>query len=156
MHIVFATAADGRAYPEHPGGEAGCVDGAVVGPTGLLDILATRLGLGGPQVPPVVRIATWQRKLEAAARETARFWTASLASDGWATARQLLSWRDALIEAGWSPTLLVAPPERLADLEAAEQAGPALPGGRADLLREVIAAVEGGAPVDIDLLECTE
>lgn len=156
MHIVFATTADGRAYPEHPGGEAGCVDGAVVGPAGLLDILATRLGLGGPKVPPVVRIATWQRKLEAAAGETPRFWAASLASDGWATARQLLSWRDALVEASWTPTRLVAPPARLADLAAAELAGPSLPAGRADLLREVILAIEDGAPVDIDLLECVE
>lgn len=156
MHIVFATTADGRAYPEHPGGEAGCVDGAVVGPAGLLDILATRLGLGGPQVPPVVRIATWQRKLEAAADEAPRFWTASLGADGWATARQLLSWRDALVEAGWSPTRLVDAPKRLADLAAAEQAGPELPGGRADLLREVLATLEAGNPADVDLLECSE
>ncbi|WP_289016074.1 PD-(D/E)XK nuclease family protein [uncultured Methylobacterium sp.] len=156
MHIVFATTADGRAYPEHPGGEAGCVDGVVVGPAGLLDILATRLGLVGPQVPPVVRIATWQRKLTAAENDAPRFWTASLASDGWATARQLLSWRDALVEAGWSPTRLVDPPARLFDLAAAEQAGPVLPGGRAGLLCEVIAAIEGGGSVGVDLLECAE
>ncbi|AWN35087.1 PD-(D/E)XK nuclease family protein [Methylobacterium radiodurans] len=156
MHLVFATTADGRAYPEHPGGSTGCIDGAVVGPAGLLDILATRLGLGGPQIPPVVRIATWQRKLEAAARDTPRFWTASLAADGWATARQLLSWRDALIEAGWTPDRLFDPPARLADLAAAERAGPELPGGRADLLREVITAIETGGPVDVDLLECVE
>ena len=156
MHLVFATTADGRAYPEHPGGSAGCVDGAVVGPAGLLDILATRLGLGAPQVPPVVRIATWQRKLEAAAKDTPRFWTASLASDGWATARQLLSWRDALVEAGWSPTRLVDAPARLADLAAAEQAGPELPGGRADLLCEVISAIAAGGTVDVDLLEHAE
>lgn len=156
MHIVFAATADGRAYPEHPGSETGSVDGAVVGPVGLLDILATRLGLSGPHVPPVVRIATWQRKLEAAARDTTRFWSASLASDGWATARQLLSWRDALVEAGWSPTRLVDPPARLVDLAAAERAAPVLPGGRADLLCEVVAAVEGGRTVDVDLLECVE
>ncbi|MFC6789056.1 PD-(D/E)XK nuclease family protein [Methylobacterium komagatae] len=132
------------------------MDGAVVGPAGLLDILATRLGLGGPRVPPVVRIATWQRKLEAAAVDTSRFWSASMASDGWATARQLLSWRDALVEAGWSPERLVAPPARLADLAAAELVGPILPGGREDLLREVILAIEGGAAIDIDLLECVE
>lgn len=156
MHLVFATTADGRAYPEHPGGETGCVDGAVVGPAGLLDILVTRLGLGGPQVPPVVRIATWQRKLQAAGRDAPRFWTASLASDGWAAARQVLSWRDALVEAGWSPTRLVDPPARLADLAAAEQADPVLPRGRADLLREVITAIEGGAPLDVDLLEFAE
>ena len=100
MKIVLATAADGRAYPEHPGGHRGCVGGAVVGPIGLFDLLAAQLGLGAPPVPPVVRIATWQRKLEEAGESAPRFWSASLVSDGWATARHLLSWRDALVEAG--------------------------------------------------------
>jgi hypothetical protein len=156
MRIVLATAADGRAYPEHPGGERGCVGGAVVGPVGLLDILAAQLGLGTPPVPPVVRIATWQRKLEEAGQAAPRFWAASLASDGWATARQLLGWRDALVEAGWSPGAVADPPARLADMAAAECAGPPLPRGRADLLREITLALEAGEPSGVTSLELVE
>ncbi|WP_284209566.1 PD-(D/E)XK nuclease family protein [Methylorubrum aminovorans] len=44
----------------------------------------------------------------------------------------------------------------MADLAAAEQADPVVPRGRADLLREVITTIEGGAPLDIDLLELAE
>lgn len=156
MRIVFGTAADGRAYPEHPGGGRGCVGGAVVGPAGLLDLLAAQLGLGAPPVPPVIRIATWQRKLEEADRAAARFWTASLSADGWATARRLLGWRDALVEAGWSAAALADAPARLGDMAAADLAGPPLPRGRADLLREVVAAVEAGEATGIARLDLVE
>lgn len=156
MHIVFGMAADGRTYPEYPGREQGAVAAVVVGPAGLLELLGVQLGLSAPPSPPVVRIATWQNKLEAACKDGNRFWSASLKADPWSSARQILSWRDALVEAGWSPASLNNPPRRLADMAAAELAGPALPRGRSDLLREIINAIKAGEPVEIETIELIE
>jgi ATP-dependent helicase/nuclease subunit B len=137
-HLVFSWFADAGAWPEHPGSAAAVVDEAVVGPMRLLDHLETMLGLGGPANPGVKRIAIYRRKLEAAGPE--RFWSASFAVDSWSVARELLGWRDDLIEAGWRPDARLAP-KRLADLAAAEMAGPDLPLGSADRLRAVIYAL---------------
>lgn len=71
-----------------------------------------------------------------------RFYSASLAADPWATARQLLGWRDALIEAGWRAGILGS--ARLADLSDVEEAGPALATGSADRLAEVVSQLDSG------------
>ena len=156
MHIVFGMAADGSAHPAHPGVGPGAVGGAVVGPAGMLDLLAGQLGLSGPPVPPVVRIAAWQAKLEAAAADGSRFYSASLAADALSTARLLLSWRDDLVAAGWTPTAPMAAGPRIADLAAAELAPPPLPRGRSDLLREVIASLSSGVRSDVGVVELIE
>jgi hypothetical protein len=57
MHVVFGMALDGRAYPEVPGGGEGALGACVLGPSGLVTMLQTQLGLSGPATPPVVRIA---------------------------------------------------------------------------------------------------
>jgi ATP-dependent helicase/nuclease subunit B len=137
-HLVFAWFADAGAWPEHPGSGAAVVDEAVVGPMRLLDHLETMLGLGGPANPGVKRIAIYRRKLEAAGQE--KFWSASFAVDSWSAARELLNWRDELVEGGWRPGARLAS-KRLADLGAAEMAGPDLPMGSADRLRAVIDAL---------------
>jgi hypothetical protein len=102
------------------------------------------LGLGRPGVANVTRIAVYRRKIEAAGGS--RFWSESFALDPWSSTRELLRWRDDLIEAGWRPGL-GGERRRLADLAAAETAGPALPPGRADRLRMVLAALDAGAGV---------
>lgn len=150
MRIVFGMSADGRTYPEYPGSGRGILGGCVVGPTGLLNLLAMQLGLVRPPVSSVVRIATWQRKMEAAGEN--RFWSDSMAADPWSTARLVLSWRDALKEAGWFPTLLPGVTGRLRDIADAETRGPALPAGRGDLLWEVIARIEAGDPIDVETI----
>ena len=152
MHVTFGMVADGSAHPAHPGGRAGVVGGSVVGPAGMLDLLAGQMGLSGPPVPPVVRIAAWQAKLEAAAAIQPRFYSASLAADALSTARLLLSWRDDLVAAGWTPMHTVAARPRISDLAAAELAPPPLPRGRSDLLREVIASLENGVKCDIEVV----
>ncbi len=156
MHIVFGMAADGSAYPACPGPGSGVVGGAVVGPAGMLDLLAGRLGLSGPPIPPVVRIAAWQSKLEAAAAAGPRFYSASLSADALSTARLLLSWRDDLVEAGWTPVDATSAERRLADLAAAELSPPPLPRGRSDLLREIQASLATGPVLDVDLVELIE
>jgi hypothetical protein len=107
-----------------------------------MDLLETAVGLSGPTESQVVRIAAWQRKLEAAAKGV-RFWSASLAADPWSTSRLLLGWRDALIEGGWRPE--VAGSARLSDLAAAESSGPDLPSGPADRLAALSAGVDARA-----------
>jgi ATP-dependent helicase/nuclease subunit B len=132
MDLVFGLLADGGSYPEHAGDGDGASGSPVVGPLGLVELLETALGLGGPLRPQVVRIAAWHQKL-AAANAGKRFWSASLAADPWATAQLVLGWRDALVEAGWTAAGSWTQ-ARLADLAAAEEAGPLLPPGPADRL----------------------
>lgn len=135
MDIVFGLFADGGAFPDHGGGKTGALGAPVVGPQGLLDILETILGLSEPRAAFVVRIAAWQAALAAAGPD--RFWSASLAVDGWSSARTLLGWRDMLIEAGWSAHD-DWPQGRIADLAAAELLANAMPPGLADRLRRVL------------------
>ncbi|WP_442754257.1 PD-(D/E)XK nuclease family protein [Methylocystis sp. JAN1] len=138
MHLVFSWFADSSAWPEHPGEGTAVFDREVVGPLRLLDHVETMLGLGRPQIAAVKRIAIFQRKLiEAGA---GRFWSKSFGVDPWSATRELLSWRDELVEAGWRPGIGVTR-TRLADLSAAEEAGPDLPPGRADRLRAAIDAL---------------
>lgn len=124
MHIVFGMTADALAHPAHPGARSGAVGRAVVGPAGMLDILAGQLGLSGPPIAPVVRIAAWEAKLESAAAIERRFYSASLSADALSTARLLLSWRDDLVEAGWTPVDAGTAGRRVADLAATELAPP--------------------------------
>lgn len=156
LRLVVSWFADGRAWPEHPGPGTASLDAAVVGPQGLLDHLETRLGLGAPANSAVKRIALYRRKLEAAGE--GRFWEASFAMDSWSTTRELLSWRDEIVEAGWDPG---APcwTGRLADLAAAESAGPDLPAAFADRLRNVVNLL--ALPIDlssmtIELVDCRD
>jgi hypothetical protein len=135
LRLTFSPFADAGAWPEHPGTGEAVVNAAVVGPFRLLDHLETMLGLGGPATAGVKRIAVYRRKLESAG--AGRFWSASFAVDSWSTTRELLAFRDELVEAGWNAAAPVSPP-RLADLAAAEAAGPDLPAGFADRLRALI------------------
>jgi hypothetical protein len=155
--VLLGLGCDRGAWPEAATGPL--ADGAaaagmpVVGPQGLLQVVETALGLGGPAVAEAVRLAAWRAKLEAAG--TARFWSRSLARDPLATAEVTLRWRDGLFEAGWDPRA-AQPAPRLADLAAAKTAGPALPAGVADRLAAAVAALARAAapPVArLDLLD---
>ncbi|HEX8402673.1 MAG TPA: PD-(D/E)XK nuclease family protein [Allosphingosinicella sp.] len=130
MDIVLGLQADAGAWPDHGGTGPGAVGAPVVGPNGLVDILETARGLGSPSTPNVVRIAAFEAALERLDGRP-RFWAKSLAVDGWATARTLLSWRDELVGAGWRSGETWAN-GRLADLAAADAAAADLPPGLAD------------------------
>jgi RecB family exonuclease len=132
MDIVFGLQADAGAWPDHGGTGSGSSGAPVVGPNGLIEILETARGLGAPSTPNVVRIAAYQAALEKLEGQ-ARFWTKSLALDGWATARTLLRWRDELVDAGWDPAATWTSP-RLADLAAVANAAADLPPGVGDRL----------------------
>ena len=135
MKLVFSWFADAGAWPEHPGAGPAVLDQAVVGQLRLLDHVETMLGLGRPKVAAVKRIAIFQRKLAEASAE--RFWSQSFGLDPWSATRELLAWRDELVEAGWRSGVGPAR-SRLADLSGAESSGPDLPFGRAERLRAAI------------------
>lgn len=153
MDLIFSWFADAGAWPEHPGSECAVLDQEVVGPLCLLDHLETMLGLGRPDVAAVRRIAVYRQKIEAAGPD--RFWSKSFAVDPWSTARELLQWRDELVEAGWNPGA-GCERSRLADLGAAEKSGPILPFGLADRLRAAIETLSGApsfGSLQIDLVD---
>jgi RecB family exonuclease len=102
MQLIFAADGDGPVFPDFPGGGAAAVDAAVVGPLGLLSILETRLGLGGPPSAASTRIAAYAHALQSALDDDpSLFFARSVEIDPWATAKLLLGWRDQLIQGGW-------------------------------------------------------
>jgi hypothetical protein len=116
-------------------------------PEGMLSFLQTRLGLGGNDEPAVVRIDQYRRRLAAVISASADAGTASgdgwfqksFELDPWSTAKQLLSWRDELILAGWNrPALPADHSKRLAVLSVIEGRTEPLAQGTADKLREVL------------------
>src|SRR5665213_4442408 len=91
MDLIFGLACDGRAYPDFPGEGEGALHAAVVGPTGLIDILEVQLGLTGPRGAEAVRIAAYAAKLRASLAEAPNaFFAAAFTRDPWATAKTLL------------------------------------------------------------------
>lgn len=146
MDLVFGLWADGGASPDHGGGDGGALGQPVVGPTGLVDIMETALGLGGPRGPQVVRIAAFQSALEGLG--DGFFWSRSLAMDPWATARVLLAWRDELIGQGWRDDARWEAP-RLSDLARASAAAINLAPGLSDRVAAVLDGLEGVAAVPL-------
>ena len=146
MDVVFGLWADGGASPDHGGGGGGSLGQPVVGPTALIDILETALGLGGPRRPQVVRIAAFQSTLEGLG--DGFFWSRSLAMDPWATARVLLAWRDELIGQGWR-TDRPWDETRLSDLAVASDAATDLAPGLYDRVAAVLDTLEdvGAVPL---------
>lgn len=134
MKITFGMALDGAQWSN----DTSAVGEVRVGPQGFLSLLETRLGLTAPDIHPVARINQYQNRLTKLDSPKAWF-HASFQSDAWSTARQLLAWRDELIESGWDGQVTAADSPRLMALASIEQlkALPLSP-GRADRLCEVV------------------
>lgn len=155
MDLIFGMACDGRAYPDFPGEGDGALHAAVVGPSGLIDVLEVQLGLTGPRGAEAVRVAAYAAKLRAAAAAgDAPFYAASFARDPWATAKALLTWRDQLVAAGWRGQAIGSP--RLDNLAQVEVAGPSLPRGSADRLRAVLAALADRPAINLHRIQLVE
>ena len=77
MHIVFDPDFDSGAWPGPLAGRDAVAGEAGVGPDGFLDQLETRLGLGGPRVSQVERIAS----LLAPVGQVDGFWSRSAEAD---------------------------------------------------------------------------
>jgi ATP-dependent helicase/nuclease subunit B len=155
MDLIFGLACDGRAYPDFPGVGEGALRAAVVGPTGLIDILEVQLGLTAPRGAEAVRIAAYAAKLRATlTTNPTGFYAASFARDPWATAKTLLAWRDQLLASGWDGNLIGS--DRPDDLARVEGVAPSLPPGLADRLCAVITALRDQPTLDIDTLTLVE
>ncbi|WP_193175436.1 PD-(D/E)XK nuclease family protein [Oricola nitratireducens] len=139
MELVFDLWADRGAFPDHGGGPQGALGQPVVGPLGLVDTLETMLGLGAPPTAHVVRVAHFQAILEGIVG--AHFWSRSLATDPWATARTVLSWRDELVGFGWRAEDDWDEP-RLSSLAQASRAAGTMPPGFVDRVAAVLAELE--------------
>ncbi|GHV04886.1 hypothetical protein FACS189485_11050 [Spirochaetia bacterium] len=137
MHITFGLNQNNADWSEKRAA-AGEIH---LGPERMLSFLQTRLGLGGNDEAAVVRIDQYRKRLAAvlSASSGDGWFQKSFELDPWSTARQLLSWRDELILAGWNKhPLLAAQSKRLAALSAIEGRTEPLAKGFADKLREVL------------------
>ncbi|MFT5473932.1 MAG: ATP-dependent helicase/nuclease subunit B [Kiritimatiellia bacterium] len=97
MKLVFDQSFDGGAYPGPLADCTATMGELWVGPLGLLDILETRLGLGGPTFTSAERAVDRIHVL--ASHEG--FWSKSFEMDPITTAEVLLRWRDHLVMWGW-------------------------------------------------------
>ncbi len=120
LHVILGQFFDSGAYPPGIGECPARLGRVVLGPQGFLDLMETRLGLVGPQVPEALRIGQYYRAV-VAVDDSHRFYSRSFASDGWTTARELLRWRDSLVLGGWSGNPLVGS-HRLESISALEKA----------------------------------
>lgn len=151
MKILFGMHLDGAPWS----GEPAAMGEARVGPRGLLGILESELGLSRPQVHPVHRIDGYMKRLEAADCESAWFHK-SFDVDPWSTSRQLLKWRDQLVEAGWTGEALETESIRLRTLSELELPDFPIPTGYPERIREAIGRLEKGFPVHIGSVCLTE
>jgi ATP-dependent helicase/nuclease subunit B len=155
LNIVFGTACDGRTYPDFPGDDDGTIGSIVVGPSGLIGLLETQLGLTGPWDSDTVRVAAYANKLQSLADSgSEHFFKRSLQTDPWGTAEALLAWRDDLVAAGWTGERTGQ--KRLDDLSDVESALPALPFGIYDRLRVVLETLKRRPKLSITSLKLVE
>ena len=129
MHIVFGTYLDGSEWSAKPAS----LGEIVFGPLGFLAWLEERLGLAGIETPFPERINEYMLKIGQAEPKWCRD---SFLLDGWSTAKQLLAWRDELIENGWNDVDGNSP--RLISLAAIEATSYTLSPGVPDRLKQVL------------------
>jgi len=125
------------------------------GPQGLLSILETRLGISKQPLHPVHRIDEYMKRLQKIDHESVWF-HGSFSVDPWSTTRQLLEWRDELIEAGWQGKTLKNNSSRLNALADLEHVNIPLSAGRSDRLREVIECLRQNMRVFIASIQLME
>ena len=140
MKIHFGLSLDGYFSPK----PQRVINELVCGPTGLLQVLETRLGLKSRLASAPSRVKQYEGVLQIAAGNGPMFFAASLEKDAFAVAETLLGWRDALIEAGWDGEAGEEDPERLRQMAKVEAiAEGRLAPGTADRLRLVLRELPG-------------
>ncbi|HKI59718.1 MAG TPA: PD-(D/E)XK nuclease family protein, partial [Mariprofundaceae bacterium] len=73
-----------------------------VGPIGLLNVMETQLGLSGKEIHQAIRIQRYMECMEQfSGLDEGAFFAESFSADPWSSAKQMLSWRDELVLAGW-------------------------------------------------------
>src|SRR6056297_2514971 len=145
MKITFGMHLDGAEWSKKIA-EIGVVR---TGPNGLLSILESELGLSKPSIHPVHRIDAYMKRLEKIDSESACFHE-SFSVDAWSTSRQLLKWRDELIEGGWTGESSEMDSSRIKTLSALEKVDIPLAPGYSDRIRETINGLKQGLPLHIE------
>ena len=125
------------------------------GPLGLLSILETRLGLSGLSVHPVNRIDEYMNRMKHIDCDSGWFHN-SFAVDPWSTARQMLLWRDELIEAGWQGDMNIVGSSRLQAINDLENIDMPISPGRSERLQEVIRQLRQGKIIGIATIQLVE
>lgn len=146
LEIIFGWHLDGPSYPEET-----AVGKLAVGPIGLISQLALRLGLIKPFPAQAVRIAEYMSRLQAIDHANC-FFSQSLKTDSWGTAKSLLHLRDELVLAGWMPDGGEPVSERLKILAAIENLRTSDLSSITDLSCRIAEKLEAGSLTGIDLL----
>jgi ATP-dependent helicase/nuclease subunit B len=151
MRILFGMYLDGVPWSNKPAS----MGEVRTGPLGLMSILETQLGLSGAAVHPVKRIDEYMKRIAQIDHNSA--WVhQSFSVDPWSTARQLLNWRDELIENGWKGTTEGSASPRLKALADLEKVPVKLSRGYADRLRDIIGQLEQNPKVQITSIQLIE
>lgn len=154
MHITFGLDLDGYRSPR-PENRAGEV---TIGPSGLLTILETQLGMTDQRINAPVRIGEYLHCLRSCDNGS-RFYSKSFAVDAFGVSKTLLFWRDSWVEAGWDQQSEKGNHPILIDLTAVEEiARKELSPGFCDRLRRVLVSLEkrNGLVLNIALMERRE
>lgn len=137
MIIELSHFVDGPTPPRH----RVAVGETLLGPLGFVALLEERWGLLGPTVGQALRIGQYVECLRQADTGD-QFYSRSLLTDAWETARVLLEWRDTLVLAGWTgdPLLVGSRIDTLAQVERA--ASGMLAPGFSDRLRTMLGVLQ--------------
>lgn len=148
MDVVFGWDLDGQQFPETANGQLAHFNSQISGPSSLLILLETRLGLKRPAVPRALRVADYLVLLRKA-DDGNQFYSSSLRADAWSTSDYLLALRDELIASGWMKQKTTL--EKLEALTKVEQLG-AIPDGFGERLQLVNAALKSSTKVVFERL----
>jgi RecB family exonuclease len=151
MDLTFGMYLDGTTWTD----KQASLGKLQLGPSGLLGLLETRLGLGGPVAHPAQRINAYMHLIQQCDRSGAWFHD-SFEADPWSTAKQMLAWRDELIEAGWQGQGENSSSPRLRALASIEKSNRYLPLGQADRLQAVLSHLNTVDSVDVKQIQLSE
>jgi len=157
MHVIFDMGYDQRVAPNGLAAGSAVLGQVYAGPGKLLELLETRLGLIGKVIHQEMRIQHYMDCMQQCVdkkNDAAVYFAASFAADPWSSAKQMLGWRDELVNAGWdgrnndnfTPKL-----KAMASVESLLET--ALIRGEGDRLQTVLACLDGQSTLAISCVE---
>ncbi len=156
MNIILGHELDTGGYPDALGDSEATVGSVVVGPSGLVGILETRLGLTKVRTHGAVRIGRLLKILKDHDNGTS-FYSRSLEADAWSTAKTILAWRDELKISGWNGDAPSGASDRLktlSDLEKVFQIE--LVEGMGDRLQAILRRLNQDQELDVTQIQLVE
>ena len=104
MKIIYSPYYGSRPYVNYADRGGVLFGEKAVGSAGLLDELELRTGLSREEMPEMDRLISYVKAMRKALEETpGLFFADSFGNDELGTARVILSWRDTLVMAMWTP-----------------------------------------------------